>query len=86
MLKGMKFLITKSRGRVSGETKPTPPAPVILGRDTQSVPRIFLQQVTNLNNKTALQSYHIAENNTSIPAIQNKLAVIRSEKPWSLRL
>ncbi len=51
MLKGMKFLITKSRGRVSGETKPTPPAPVILGRDTQYVPRIFLQQVTNLVNK-----------------------------------
>ena len=50
MLKSMNFLRGKSRGIVSGGTKPTPPAPVILGL----VPRILLQQGSNLVNKFAL--------------------------------
>ena len=54
MLKSREFLIKKSRGRVEGDTKPTPLAPVILGRDAQSVYRILLQRVSNLVNKLAL--------------------------------
>ena len=50
MLKSMNFFRGKSRGRVGGGTKSTPPAPVILG----PVPRILLQQGTNLVNKLAL--------------------------------
>ena len=50
MLKSMNFFSGKSRGRVSGSTKPTPPAPVILGL----VPRILFQQGTDLVNKLAL--------------------------------
>ena len=54
MLKSMNFLRGKSRGRVSGGTKSASPAPVILGRDAQSVPRILWQQGSNLVNKLAL--------------------------------
>ena len=54
MLKSMNFLSGKSRGIVSGGTKATFPAPVILGRDAQSVPRILLQRISNLVNKFAL--------------------------------
>ena len=50
MLQSIKFLRKKSRGKVEGDTKPTPLAPVILG----PVPRIFWQQGTNLVNKLAL--------------------------------
>ena len=54
MLKSMNFLREKCRGRVLGGTKSAPPAPVILGRDAQSVPRILWQRVSNLVNKFAL--------------------------------
>ena len=54
MLKSMNFLSGKSRGIVSGDTKFTSPAPVILGRDAQSVPRILWKRVSNLVNKFAL--------------------------------
>ena len=54
MLKSIDFVRGKSRGIVSGGTKATPPAPVILGRDAQSVSRILLQRVSNLVNKFAL--------------------------------
>ena len=50
MLKSMNFLSGKSRERVGGGTKFTPPAPVIQG----PVPRIFWQRVSNLVNKFAL--------------------------------
>ena len=54
MLKSIEFLRGKSRGRVGGGTKLASPAPVILGRDAQSVPRILFQRVSNLVNKLAL--------------------------------
>ena len=54
MLKSMNFLSGKCRGKVSGGTKSLSPAPVILGRDAQSVPGILFQQGTNLVNKLAL--------------------------------
>ena len=50
MFKGIEFFKGKSRGKVGGGTKLTPPAPVILGL----VPRIFWQRVPNLVNKLAL--------------------------------
>ena len=50
MLKSIEFLRGKSRGKVGGGTKFTPPAPVILGL----VPRILWKQGTNLINKFAL--------------------------------
>ena len=54
MLKSIEFLRGKSRGRVGGGNGISFPAPVILGRDAQSVPRIFWQRVSNLVNKLAL--------------------------------
>ena len=54
MLKSMNFFRGKSRGRVGRGTKSAFPAPVILGRDAQSVPRILWQQGSNLVNKLAL--------------------------------
>ena len=54
MLKSMNFLSGKSRGIVSVVTKSASPAPVILGRDAQSVPRILWQRVSNIVNKLAL--------------------------------
>ena len=50
MFKGIEFFKGKSKGKVGGGTKLTPPAPVILGL----VPRIFWQRVPNLVNKLAL--------------------------------
>ena len=50
MLKSREFLREKSRGRVGGGNRLSPPAPVILGL----VPGILSQQGTNLVNKLAL--------------------------------
>ena len=50
MLKSREFLREKSRGRVGGGNRLSPPAPVILGL----VPGILSQQVSNLVNKLAL--------------------------------
>ena len=50
MLKSSEFLREKSRGRVGGGNRLSPPAPVILGL----VPGILSQQGTNLVNKLAL--------------------------------
>ena len=50
MLKSREFLREKSRGRVGGVNRLSPPAPVILGL----VPGILSQQGTNLVNKLAL--------------------------------
>ena len=54
MLKGIEFLLKKSRGKVEGGKELSSPAPVILGRDAQSVPKILWQQVSKLVNKFAL--------------------------------
>lgn len=50
MLKGMEFLLKKSRGKVEVGKELSSPAPVILG----PVPRIFWQRVINQVNKFAL--------------------------------
>ena len=44
----------RGNNRPTGGTKSTSLAPVILGRDAQSVPRILLQRVSNLVNNLAL--------------------------------